>query len=195
MKKTTAVSAGALAVLAFAGSVRAHHNGSMFDPSPIWVSGTVTSYEPVNPHAKLVLEERTENGDVRQWTVEGPRLGRIASMGEEPEVGDTIEVCGFGLRASVLTRNGLPDPYGLSGRFVHGQALKMPDGHLEMFGSYGKLDHCLRPEDGVELWLEFLDTYRFATAAWCGGQRFSIPSIAPKAMLDEINRRMAAPCD
>ena len=56
MSKTMGIVAAAVA-LACAAPLRAHHNGSMFDPTPIWVKGTVVSYERVNPHATIALEE------------------------------------------------------------------------------------------------------------------------------------------
>jgi hypothetical protein len=181
-------------VLACTGSLQAHHNGSMFDPAPIWVKGTVVRYEAVNPHATIVLEDPRADGQVQRWTIEGPHLGRIGQMGVQPKVGDAIEVCGFALRESVSLRSSSPDPYGLSEQFVHGKALVMPDGHMESFGPYGKLDHCIRPGDSIQIWLDLLDTYPRARADWCNGLNFSIQSTAPQAVVDEINRLMANPC-
>ena len=116
-------------------------------------------------------------------------------MRVQPNVGDTIEVCGFALRAGLSIRSSSPDPYGLSGRFVHGHALLMPDGHLEMFGPYGKLDSCIRSNDGMQAWLDFLNTHRLAWVAWCNGLKFRAPSPAPKAIVDEIISRMTFPCE
>lgn len=40
--------------------------------TPVWVKGTVVSYERMNPHSVLPLEETLENGQTIEWTVEGP---------------------------------------------------------------------------------------------------------------------------
>lgn len=167
----------------------------MFDPAPIWVTGTVVSYAPVNPHATIVLEQSRADGQVRQWTVEGPRLVRIGMMGAQPKVGDVIEVCGFALKKGLSIRSPSADPYGLSEQFVHGLVLAMPDGHFELFGPYGKLDHCIRSGDDTQVWLDFLNSYGQALVAWCNGLSFSIESIAPQAIVDEINAAMGDPCD
>ncbi len=195
MSRIIAVRAAALAALACAGSLRARHNAGMFDAAPVWIKGTVVRYEPVNPHATIVLEESAADGRARRWTVEGPQLRRIRGMGVQPKVGDAIEVCGFALREDVSIRSSSADPYELSERFVHGHALVMPGGHLELFGPYGKLDHCIRPDDEIRMRLDFLDADARARAAWCNGLKFSMPSSAPKAVVDEINGLMADPCD
>lgn len=183
-----------LAVLVGAGTLQAHHSGSMFGPTPVWLQGTIVSYEAINPHATLVLEHRTADGRLEHWTVEGPDRRRIELMGTEPEVGDVVEVCGFALRDDVSRRSTSPDPYGLTERFVHGKALVMSDGHMESFGPYGKLDSCLRASDEMATWLDFLNSQPHALIDWCNGLGFNLPTVAPPDMLDEINRRLGNPC-
>src|SRR5690606_33349036 len=90
-----AACAVALAALACLRPVEAHHSSAMFDSSiPIWVKGTVVRSESVNPHAWIVLEETTEEGRIRRWTVEGPNQGRLNRMGVGHgflKAGDIIE--------------------------------------------------------------------------------------------------------
>ena len=129
-----------VAALASVGPVKAHHSSSMFDMSThVWLRGTVVSYEPINPHALIELEERTEDGQVRRWTVEGPRLGRIAALGVDEdflEVGEVIDVCGF---------FGKDDTF--RDRRVHGKVLVTPDGQKWQWGPYGRLESCVDPND------------------------------------------------
>lgn len=203
MKTAIAIGAAALAAAYGAGTLRAHHSSSMFDIStPIWVEGTVVDYEAVNPHATMVLEERSADGEVRRWTVEGPHLGRIRRMGAQPAPGDVIEVCGFALRGRLSQRRPSADPYGMSERFVHGHALLMPDGHWELFGAYGLLAECIRSSDEPrDSWVEFLDNSDPSVRdLWCGQRRAaqrrasSDPTAYSTELVDEINALMANPC-
>ena len=46
----------------------------------------------------IALEEKREDGQVQQWTVEGPILARLYRMAVAPDflkAGDVIEVCGL----------------------------------------------------------------------------------------------------
>lgn len=112
----------------------------MFDMSThIWLKGTVVRYEPIDPHAIIELEERTEDGQVRRWTVEGPRLGRLERLsvdGDFVKAGDVIEVCGFFLK----------DDSSRDSR-VHGHVLVRPDGQKWQWGPYGRLERCVDPSD------------------------------------------------
>lgn len=140
MMKRTAKLAMPIVALACIGPVRAHHSASMFDMSThIWLKGTVARYEPINPHALIELEERTDDGQVRRWTVEGPRLGRLAGLGVDDDflkVGDFIEVCGFFGKDDVLRDSR-----------VHGKVLVTPDGQKWQWGPYGRLESCVSPND------------------------------------------------
>jgi hypothetical protein len=124
----TAAGLAGLAALACAGSVQAHHSHLLYQTTPIWISGTVTSFELKNPHAITTLEGRSENGQVLKWTVEGPsqtgldrRSGGILTADGDyeirrsdeylPKVGDTLEVCAYPYRpAEEIARDSrLPD--------------------------------------------------------------------------------------
>ena len=193
-----------IAALACVAPARAHHSVSMFEIStPIWVKGTVVGYEPVNPHALFALEVRGDDGQVQRWTVEGPSLNGLSRRGvpvDVLKVGDVIEVCGFPYKADVLARVAatrvVPQP------FVHGHLLVMPDGGMRNWGSYGRLDNCVRSGDETQRWLNFLNNDAGARERWCGSRRtpvgsryFPVAPIAPPALIGEISRLMARPCE
>lgn len=198
--------AAALAGVACAGAASAHHSVSMFDlGKPIWVKGTVVRFEPVNPHVEIALEQRTEDGQVQRWRVEGPGLNSFkrAGLGDDfVQPGDVIEVCGFGLKAEVAAQRSARD--GPSRPSLHGHVLHLPDGRMQVFGGYGKTENCVRPSDSVRQWVNFLEADRRAHQNWCGGRvapaggnawsLANFPSLAPRAFVDEVNRLLSSPC-
>ena len=192
--RASIVWAATLVGIAAASPASAHHSVSMFDiGKPIWVKGTVVSFEPINPHIVLALEQRTEDGQVRRWTIEGSGLNVFNRYGPRADFlqpGDVIEVCGFALKAEVAAR--VPPPGGLSRPDLTGHMLQMPDGHLQFFGGYGKIENCIRPGDSVQQWVNFLETDRRAHQGWCGFRNF--PSVTPRAFVDEVNRLLSNPC-
>jgi hypothetical protein len=163
----------------------------MIDVStPVWVTGTVVRYEPIDPHVMIALEQRTEDGQV-QWTVEGPILGRLHRYGlgkDFLKAGDVIEVCGFFPKSEIV--KSYPPP-----RYIHGHLLVMADGRMQPWGPYGKLDNCVRPGDDSRSWLDFLAN-PMARELWCNAFTFSMPlrPSSSKALVDEINSGMADPC-
>lgn len=192
--------------LACVGSIQAHHSLSVFDVStPIWIKGTVTAYEPIAPHAMFYLEESTEDGQTRQWRIEGPwprRLGWILELTGVQEgadffkAGDVIEVCGFDLKPEFKAQRPAPnadDPPVLA---AHGQMVVMPDGRMQSWGGYGQLDNCVRPNDAPESWIEFLNRDPLARDIWCGGRGLQLsPSLATAEFLDEVDRQIDRPCE
>ena len=192
MKKIT-TSAAAIAALACAGPLRAHHSISMIDIStPIWVKGSVVQYQVINPHVMIALDERREDGQVQRWTVEGPILSRLSRYGlgaDFLKAGDVIEVCGFAPKENA--DKSFPPP-----RFVHGHLLVMPNGRMQLWGPYGKLDNCVRTDDPIPSWLDFLNTNPMAREIWCSDYRASmqLSALSPRALVDEINGLMASPC-
>jgi hypothetical protein len=195
--KGTAVTATALAALSCVSSVAAHHSISMFDLGhPVWVKGTVVRFEPVNPHIVFALDESTANGQARRWTIEGSGLNsfnRRGLSGDFLKAGDVIEVCGFALKEELAR----PDATAatLSRPDIHGHVLIMPDGHMQIFGGYGKTENCIRPGDELSRWVEFLNGDPMARGVWCM-RRFgaSFPSVAPQGFVAEVDRSMANPC-
>ena len=203
MKNKMATCAAGIAVLACVGSLRAHHSVRMIEVSTsIWVKGTVVRYEPISPHTMFELEETRADGQVQRWTIEGPfpgRLSRILSvngLGADEaflKAGDVIEVCGFFPKRSESTS---PTADRSSLRYVHGHVLVMPDGRMESWGPYGKLDNCVRPNDQARTWVDFLNADPLAQEFWCNIRGFvGVASTAPKGVVDEINGLLTGSCD
>jgi hypothetical protein len=189
MNRKPALRTVTLACLTCMGPVQAHHSISMIEiATPVWVKGTVTTYEPKHPHVMFMLEEKGKDGQVHQWAVEGPNLARLERMAVGPDflkTGEVIEVCGFRLKP----------PY-TKPQFIHGHVLVLPDGHMRHWGPYGRLDNCMRPDDQPLKWVTFLDADPMAHAAWCTSRNYvRIPSVASPAVVDAVNRQMARPCD
>ena len=196
----------ALAAIAYASCASAHHSVSMFDlGKPIWIKGTVVRLEPANPHVVIALEQRTEDGQVQRWTVEGSGLNSFkrAGLGDDlVQPGDVIEVCGFDLKAEVAAQRSARG--GPSRPSLHGHVLHLPDGRMQVFGGYGKTVNCVRPSDSVQQWVDFLEADRRAHQNWCGGRVApadasawsfaNFPSLAPKAFVDEVDRQLSNPC-
>lgn len=196
-----AAAIAAIAAVACVRSLQAHHSMSMIDVSTShWVKGTVVRYEPVSPHAIIELEERTPDGQAQRWTIEGPfpgRLNRILDLNgmsagaEFLRPGDLIEVCGFYPKGTGATASS----GAVSRRYVHGQVLVMPDGRLQSWGPYGKVDNCIRPEDRPERWLDFLNADPLAREFWCNVPRIAgVGSTAPSGFVDEVNGLLTEPC-
>ena len=154
MTRKTVTWAAAIAVLACAGSLRAHHSSSMFDiETPIWVKGAVVRWEPKNPHVMVVIEERGEDGRAYRRLVEGPPLYKFDRLGVGSDflkTGDVIEFCGFALKESVAAQRLYTDPPDVTRQFVHGHVLVTPDGRKRLWGSYGRTEKCLRPGETME---------------------------------------------
>jgi len=193
--KRRVVMAATLAALTCGGSLRAHHSISAIDTStPVWVKGTVVRYEIVNPHTMVEVEETTGDGQVKRWTVEGPALRRFERMDLDKSFlseGDVVEVCGFTPKR--LLDPGIPN--GPRPPFIHGHLLVKANGQRSPWGSYGKMENCVRPGDETQSWVQFLNSNRFARDLWCNPYRTTVPTIAASsALVDEINRLMASPC-
>ncbi len=197
MRMSFTARAAAIIALTSVGTLHAHHSSSMFDISKaVWITGTVTDYRAAFPHATIVLEEERADGAVRRWTIEGPDPIHLGRMRVQPDVGDSIRVCGFSLRDGISIRSASADPYGVSPQFVHGHALVMPDGHWELFGSYGSLAECMRSSQR-DSWLKFLGNAN-AWVLWCDQRRIARQknlAVYPAEFADEINALMAEPCE
>jgi hypothetical protein len=171
----------------------------MFDLGhPIWLKGTVVSYDPVNPHVLFAIEVGSEDGEIQRWRVEGTSLTGLERRGVPLDVlkaGDAIEVCGFALKDEARERVPPENQRRYPTMFLHGHVLVMPGGTMRTWGSYGKLANCIRPGDDAQRWLDFIDTDAGAHQFWCFTRRsVNIPSVAPQALVDEIDRRLTSPC-
>jgi hypothetical protein len=73
----------------------------------------------------------------------------------------------------------------------------MPDGHMQSWGPYGKIQNCIRPNDDVDVWVDFLNADPLAQQLWCLGfqgyqNQFAI--VPPEAFVDEVSRRIGMSC-
>ena len=158
MKQMTTAWMVAVAVLAGAGVLTAHHSLVQFDTTtPLWVKGTVVRFDLVNPHVRFFVDQAREDGQTQRWAVDGPPSNNLTRMGIGPDflkAGDVIEVCGFVLREEVEARRTLPqassNPTVLSGRTLSGHLLVMPNGKRRDRSDYGVLDKCLNPGESRE---------------------------------------------
>lgn len=185
----------AFAALACAPRLDAHHSSSLFDfARPRWIKGTVVSYVPGNPHTMIELEQRDDRGETQRSSIEGPilaRLGRMNLPADFLRAGDVIEICSFPYKneGAASGRNPTVLPA------LHGHVILLPNGRLQPWSPYGKLDNCIRATDSVEPWVEFVNTELMAHEYWCNSRTApQAPSVAPPGFVDEINRRMSAPC-
>lgn len=158
MKRTTAAWTAAMAILASAASLAAHHSLARFDTeTPVWVKGSVVRFEALNPHSRIYLDEKMDDGQVQRWVVDSPGITVLTRMGVARDVlepGDVIDVCGFTLRERVPSPQPSPET-GSSGvrastpnapdRFINGHLLVMPDGAKRFWSDYGQLEKCLAP--------------------------------------------------
>jgi hypothetical protein len=72
MKKLITTWTAAIAVLAWAGPLAAHHSLAQFDTTtPVHVKGAVVRFERVNPHSIIFLDQITEEGQTQRWAVDG----------------------------------------------------------------------------------------------------------------------------
>jgi len=91
--------------------VSAHHSiAAGFDmQTDISITGTITTMEFINPHARLFLEVEDDNGRTETWTVwftSGNNLMRRGWRPTDLPVGETVTVTGF------PARDGSPQTYG-----------------------------------------------------------------------------------
>ena len=80
MQSTAMVSS--LVWAAATGGAMAHHSFAMFDAAhPIEIAGTVKEFKFVSPHTILILEVQGDDGDVKDWTLEGGAPGLLVREG------------------------------------------------------------------------------------------------------------------
>ena len=107
------LSAGVVALCVY-GSAAAHHANSAYDRTQsVTISGTVTRWQFINPHAGLWLTVTSENGDTQEWSGEFQGtldLYRHFNWNKDTfKPGDQITLTGF------PSRDGTPN---LSARIV-----------------------------------------------------------------------------
>ena len=98
MKDTLFVSAIAIALLAAAVPMSAHHSWPVDMSKLVTVKGTVTEIMWENPHPMFTLEVQTNEAKVEKWMVGGPALNRMEANGWTPRTikpGDVITGIGY----------------------------------------------------------------------------------------------------
>lgn len=204
MQRSNLVRLFASALIAVAGVAAAHHSQSMFVETPVWVTGVIVKYRPVDPHVMIELQEPQADGKGRKWIVEGPRMARLGWILENNggikadqilKVGERVTVCGFPLKKDRDPNKMYADWPPEQGRFVHGQVFVMPDGHMQSWGPYGVIDNCVRKGDTAKTWIGFLDHDPLAHKQWCEGITYTrMEHHTPRSLVDEVNRGLAAKC-
>jgi hypothetical protein len=187
------------AMLVGAGALHAHHSISMFDISTsVWLEATFAGFDRVNPHSIVHLEESMADGEVRRWSIEGPPAFQLDRRGVTLDTlspGDVIEVCGFALKEEFRAVRSPETGSGYPPDFLHGHLLVLPGGEMRAWGSYGKMENCIRPGDSVQTWVDFVNSDERAHQLWCGSRAFSaVASTAPPGFVAEVDRRIEVPC-
>ena len=87
--------AGIAAVL-LAAPAFAHHSFAMFDQSKVlYLTGAVTEFEFINPHAWLHVGITNDKGDVSTWSFEGGSPSQLVRLGWSKDnfaIGDKVEI-------------------------------------------------------------------------------------------------------
>jgi hypothetical protein len=195
-----AARATAFTALVCAGSLQAHHSGSMYDPTPVWVKGTVVRFEAVDPHTLTTLEGRGEDGQVRRWVVEGPGQFQLDVGMTVPKVGDVIEFCAFPYKSAADLSRIFPgtDFSALRLSSVWGHIMVTPDGQKRVWNPHGVISECMRrSDDQRQSWLDVLDSNPLVRQAWCQQRGYAhIRSTASlMEFVAEIDGLIEKPCE
>ncbi len=91
-----------LALSLFAVPAFGHHSFSMFDQTQfVILTGTVTEFEWINPHAWLHLTVTDESGSSATWSFEGSSIVSLVTTGwtaDAVKAGDQIKIAFHPLR-------------------------------------------------------------------------------------------------
>ena len=207
MRSTVAAWAAGLSALACTPSLQAHHSGFMYETTPIWINGTVVSFDRRNPHSIMTLEDRSERGQVLRWVVEGPPQTALDRQGmDNPNVGDVIEVCAFPYKPAPELSRMYPGvdfsarraADGSTSQAVAGHVMVMPDGEKRFWEPHGIISECIRSSDDQRpSWLAFLNSNPRARQAWCEQRRYAhVQSTASlRELVEEIDGSIDDPCE
>lgn len=210
MKKKMAAWTGGLAALAFSGLLEAHHSGYMYQTTPMWVMGTVISFEGIDPHTITTVEERSADGQVRRWAVEGPGQTQLDLMGisDVPRIGDAIEFCAFpykspaelsrmfpGLGASNPSRPATVD--GSAPQRVAGHVMARSNGEMQLWEANGVIGECIRSSDFQrQSWLDFVNSDSRVRQSWCAQTGYTpvLENASLREFVQEVNSSIDNPC-
>ena len=106
----------ALALLAAAVPLSAHHSWPVDMSKLVTVKGTVTEVSWENPHPMFTLEVKNKDSKIEKWTIGGPAINRMEANGWTPKtvkIGDVITGVGYqfgdGQKIIRLEKVTLPD--------------------------------------------------------------------------------------
>jgi len=125
---TFMIAASALAALAAAVPVRAHHAfAAEFDSNqPITLRGSVTRVEWINPHTWIHLDVKDASGKVIEWMIEGGTPNTLLRRGvDKNSLPAGTEIVVEGYRAKNGTNR------------ANGRDLTLPNGRKLFLGSSG----------------------------------------------------------
>lgn len=110
MNVQTLVILAGCGLLLGAADVTAHHSfAAQYDRNqPVTITGTVTMLEWTNPHARLYVDEVTEDGETISWDLElGPPNGlmRLGWRRDSLQPGTEVTVEGFRSRTEETVAN------------------------------------------------------------------------------------------
>ena len=128
MRMTLVVAASALAALATATPLRAHHAfASEFDAAqPINLRGTVTRVEWINPHTWIHIDVKDSSGKTVAWMIEGGTPNTLLRRGvDKNSLPAGTEIIVDGYRAKNGTNR------------ANGRDLTLPNGRKLFLGSSG----------------------------------------------------------
>jgi Family of unknown function (DUF6152) len=81
------------------GPLPAHHGFAAYDQTkPVTLSGVVTQFEFVNPHAQIYFDVKSDKGEVQRWGIELATPGLLVRRGWSSRTmkqGDEITVTCF----------------------------------------------------------------------------------------------------
>ena len=185
----------AWAALAWASSVVAHHGPSMFDPSALWLKGSIVEFARTNPHSIITLEESSADGRRQRWVLQGEDVRELDRNGISRDflkAGDVLEVCVF------PQKNEFRSSSTESSKLAQAAMLIMPNGRMQIWNPYGKLRGCVRSDDQSQAWVDFVNSSSLARTHWC--RQFST---APRPvtirqdserLINEIDSQMSESC-
>lgn len=180
--------------------LQAHHSSGMFElTNSIWVQGTIVRFERINPHSIITLEERTKDGQVRRWAIEGPDAGQLNRRGvalDFLKAGDVVSFCGFPMKSEWLKPRSSVGTDGVPQRWVHGHVV-VRNGEKSIWGSYGTLSTCIRSSsEPRETWLAVLNADLQIQETWCvqRGRKPNQDDESLRTYVEEITRLLNRPC-
>jgi hypothetical protein len=140
---------GVFATLLSAGALLAHHALTNYDTTKaVRVKGTIVQYHAINPHSIIYIEEKTADGPIRRWAVEGPSVLQLNRLGFAQDLlkpGASVEVCGYLPKETIMWQvAGDESTTSLAGRLLNGETMVMPDGKQLSWGDYG-VHKCFAP--------------------------------------------------